>query len=98
MVRPSTPAHSHLDRLTSPVVNYSMNARELAAEVRVSEATVSRLLSGQRGPGIRLIARIRDALQWPAEEQVRAIERDRYDVELKRRLDNTQLKKAGQSK
>lgn len=73
-----------------------MIASELAAAARISQATVSRLLSGDRGPSIRMIAKIRDVLAWPAEEQVKAIEQDRYAEELNARLRTTQLQEAGQ--
>lgn len=69
-----------------------MNARQLATAVRVSEATVSRLLSGQRGPSIRLIPRIRDALGWRVDEQVQAIERGTYGQALRFRMERTLVK------
>lgn len=73
-----------------------MIASELATAARISQATVSRLLSGDRGPSIRMMGRIRDVLSWPAEEQVRAIEKGQYAEQLNERLRMTQLQEAGQ--
>lgn len=73
-----------------------MIASELATAASISQATVSRLLSGDRGPSIHMVAKIRDVLGWPAEEQVKAIEAGNYAEELNERLRTTQLQEAGQ--
>lgn len=71
-----------------------MNQRELAGITQVSEATISRLISGQRRPGLLLMSKIKQALGWSSDAQLQALEAGTYGVELDARLETTLLKKA----
>jgi transcriptional regulator with XRE-family HTH domain len=57
-----------------------MTARELAIELGISEAMVSRLLSGDRKPSLGLMIRIRDWTggAWTLDMQTAALEVGRY--------------------
>lgn len=66
-----------------------MSATDLATQLGVSVSMVSRLRSGQRRPSLSLILKIRDALNWPVEEQamVLAESTTAYGFEFSRRAD-----------
>lgn len=55
-----------------------MNGRELSDKLEISEATVSRLLSGNRNPSFRLMLKIEDQLNWGIAEQSAAIRACNY--------------------
>ena len=46
-----------------------MNQADMAKVLDVSEATVSRLCSGERRPSLDLMIKIRDELAWPLDNQ-----------------------------
>lgn len=46
----------------------------------------SRLRTGQREPSITMIAKVRDVLDWSADDQLDAILKDRYHILLEGRL------------
>lgn len=56
-----------------------MNARELAIQLEVSEATISRLLSGERRPSVDVMVAIRDRFpQWGLDSQAEALKMGMY--------------------
>ena len=55
-----------------------MNGRELAQALGVSEATVSRLASGHRKPGLTQMIKIRSVLGWKLDAQADALQSGTY--------------------
>jgi transcriptional regulator with XRE-family HTH domain len=64
-----------------------MNGRQLADRLKVSQAHVSRLRSGERLPSMELMWSISDALGWPPGEQMEAVRAKQFHVQLNERLD-----------
>lgn len=64
-----------------------MLASELADELEVSEATISRIASGERRPSLDLMYKIRSALRWSIEAQVDEIQCGVYSSEFKKRME-----------
>lgn len=50
-----------------------MKARKLSQLLGVSESTVSRLLSGDRGPSLQLMWRMESCIKWPIVKQSEAL-------------------------
>lgn len=69
-----------------------MQAAELARLVGASEATISRLASGERRPSIETMAAIEPVLRWSVDRQVDALRDDNYASEFKTRMER---KRAG---
>jgi transcriptional regulator with XRE-family HTH domain len=55
-----------------------MTGAEMALLLGCSEATVSRLRSGERTPSVRMMNEIRRVLAWSVEQQAAAIEQGSY--------------------
>jgi transcriptional regulator with XRE-family HTH domain len=64
-----------------------MTGVELAARLGVSEATVSRIASGERQPSVELMVEIRNALGWSIERQLDARFQGTYPSEFKQRME-----------
>lgn len=61
-----------------------MKNRELADALGVHESTVSRLLSGDRNPGIEVMSRIKERFGWSLDDQWAALgEEDTYAEALR---------------
>lgn len=60
-----------------------MTGAELAEALGVSEATVSRIGSGERRPSMDLMLKIRDVLHWSVERQADAIRCETYAADFK---------------
>lgn len=66
-----------------------MNARELAANLQVSEATVSRLLSNDRRPSVDLMTRVKEVFPfWSLDDQAVALGAGVYGGILKACMDS----------
>lgn len=63
-----------------------MTGRELSEQLQVSEATVSRLASGERRPSVELMRKIQRVLRWSLVSQLQALETGSYADEFKRRM------------
>lgn len=62
---------------------------EVGRRIGLTHSAVSRIRSGQRLPGIQTMINIRNAFDWPLDEQVRLRDRpDAYAAELERRIKN----------
>ncbi len=66
----------------------AVKASELASALDRSEATVSRLLSGERKPSLETMRDIKLVLGWPIDQQAEALEADTYPIELKKRMEH----------
>ena len=55
-----------LDRLRDYRAKHYEKAYEMAAEIRITEAQLSQILSGKRRPGLDIAARIEDVTGIPA--------------------------------
>ncbi len=66
----------------------AVKASELASALDRSEATVSRLLSGERKPSLETMRDIKLVLGWPIDQQAEALEADIYPIELKKRMEH----------
>lgn len=56
-----------------------MNARELAAELDVSEATISRLISGERRPSVEMMMKMKGRFPfWTLDDQAKALGAGKY--------------------
>lgn len=55
-----------------------MNGREMARVLQVSEATVSRLVSGDRQPSLELMVKIKSVLNWKLDPQAEALQSGKY--------------------
>jgi plasmid maintenance system antidote protein VapI len=64
-----------------------MKASELARVMGRSEATISRLLSGARRPGLDTMLELRTHLGWRIGEQADAIQSGRFGAELAERME-----------
>ena len=64
-----------------------MLARDLATSTDVSEATISRLLSGDRKPSLDLMLRIRDVTGWQLEDQADCLQIGLYPSRLKEKME-----------
>lgn len=76
-----------------------MNGRDFSKLLGVSEATVSRLMSGDRRPSISLMMKIKDVLGgrlWTLDQQAKALESGKYGEELATRIAKKRLNNAGQ--
>lgn len=60
---------------------------EMATALEVSEATVSRIASGERRPSLDLMYKVRQTLRWGIEAQADAVIRGTYAAEFKRRME-----------
>jgi transcriptional regulator with XRE-family HTH domain len=60
-----------------------VNQQQLADRLGVSQAMVSRLLSGDRRPSIALMNRIKDVLGWSLDAQAETMERGEYGQTLR---------------
>lgn len=70
-----------------------MNQAELAAQLDVSESTVSRICSAERRPSVELMLDIRRVLRWSLESQADALResQSRYSVEFKQRMERRRV-------
>lgn len=70
-----------------------MNQSQLAERLGVSDATVSRICSGERRPSVDLIFKIRDVLRWSVESQADALREStsRYGVEFKALMERRRM-------
>jgi len=70
-----------------------MTGAELAAMLEVSEATVSRIASGERRPSVDLILSIRRVLGWSFESQAMLLAESAvaYGTEFKARMDRKRV-------
>jgi len=66
-----------------------MNARELSRALDVSEATVSRLVHGERRPSLDLMLKIGDVLKWSVNSQADCLRESAaaYGNELHKRME-----------
>lgn len=64
-----------------------MIAADFARLVEKSDATVSRLLAGERRPSIELVVVIANKIGWPVEEQVRSIYNGTYGWDLETKME-----------
>lgn len=73
-----------------------MRASELAVELDVSEATVSRIASGQRRPSMDLILKIRTVLRWSVESQADALRESTtaYAAEFKTKMERRTIRRS----
>lgn len=73
-----------------------MNQTQLADQLNVSEATISRLCAGERRPSFDLMVSIRGELGWSVESQVDALREStsRYAVEFKARMERRMARSA----
>jgi len=65
-----------------------MLARELATATEASEATISRLLSGDRKPSLDLMLRIRAVTDWALEDQADCLQIGMYAGRLKEKMES----------
>ena len=65
-----------------------MYARELALATDASEATISRLLSGERKPSLDLMLRIRAVTDWALEDQADCLQMGLYSGRLKEKMES----------
>ncbi len=72
-----------------------MNRAELASATGLSEAMVSRLVSGQRMPSMDSMIRLRLALSWSVERQLDARFDGTYAEQLKERMERRRAAKSG---
>ena len=70
-----------------------MNQSEAANALGCSVGMISRLRSGDRTPGVKLMAEIRRVLSWSIDQQVAAIEGGTYHVEFTSRMDQRRLRR-----
>lgn len=63
-----------------------MIAARLADQIGRSPGYVSRLLRGQRTPGIWTILKIEETLRWKAEDQLASLEAGTYAADLATKL------------
>lgn len=71
-----------------------MNQAEATAALGVSAATTSRLVSGQRTPGLHLVFRIEAQFRWSVASQLDAIRRGVYHIEFSDRMDRVAFRGA----
>lgn len=64
-----------------------MNGAELAEMTGLSEATISRLASGERGPSLETMEKVRLALGWSIERQTDGVRCGNYAQEFKQRME-----------
>lgn len=64
-----------------------MKASEAADLLGVSEATVSRICSGERRPSIDLMFKIRAVLVWSVEAQVDSVRVGTYAQEFRQKME-----------
>lgn len=69
-----------------------LTGADLGQRLRISQAMVSRLRSGQRKPSYRLMVRIAEHLEWPIEDQVAAAIDGSYADRLQQKLGWTKEK------
>lgn len=66
-----------------------MKGAELAEVLGISEATVSRLLSGDRRPSVDLMVKIKDVFPgWSLDDQAIALETGEYGAVLRNAMDS----------
>lgn len=65
---------------------------EMAEALDVSEATISRIASGERRPSLDLMIEIRRVLRWSIEDQAEEIRCETYATEFKRRMERRKLR------
>ncbi len=70
-----------------------MNGAEMAEIVGCSEATISRLRSGDRTPSVRLMQEIRRVLSWSLDEQAAAIERGDFGQLFTSKMDRRRVRR-----
>jgi transcriptional regulator with XRE-family HTH domain len=70
-----------------------MNGAEMAEALGCSEATVSRLRSGERTPSVRLMSEIRRILSWSMDEQAAAIDRGDYAAVFTGKMDRRRVRR-----
>lgn len=69
-----------------------MNQQEAAEALGCSEATVSRICSGERSPSVELMKEIRRVLSWGIEAQISCIEKGVYQHEFTQRMDRRRMR------
>lgn len=69
-----------------------MNRTEAADALGCSEATISRLRSGDRQPSVRLMQEIRRVLSWSIDDQVTALERGVYGEVFAHKMDKRRMR------
>ena len=72
-----------------------MNRVELAQALECSEATVSRICSGERRPSVDLMTRIRRVLRWTVESQVDEIRCGTYAQTFVQKMERTRSRVVG---
>ena len=72
-----------------------MTGRELSEQLQVSEATVSRLASGERRPSVELMRKIQRVLRWSLVSQLQALETGSYADEFMERFEMARARKNG---
>jgi transcriptional regulator with XRE-family HTH domain len=65
----------------------------MAEIVGCSEATISRLRSGDRTPSVRLMQEIRRVLSWSLDEQAAAIERGDFGALFTGKMDRRRVRR-----
>ena len=70
-----------------------MNQAQAAELLGCSEATVSRLRSGDRTPSVRMMQEIKRLLSWSLDDQAAAIERGDYGTLLAGKMDRLRLRR-----
>jgi transcriptional regulator with XRE-family HTH domain len=70
-----------------------MNGREMAQALGVSEATVSRLASGNREPSVTLMVRVRRVLRWKVDAQADALQNGTYGQVFSDKMTKTKAPK-----
>lgn len=65
-----------------------MNARELAGLTALSEATISRLASGDRRPSVETMGKVRGVLGWSMDEQADSLAAGTYAADFKQRMES----------
>lgn len=70
-----------------------MNQAECAEALDLSEATVSRYVSGERMPSLNTMYRIRDLLLWSIEAQADAVRCGTYAAEFAEKMERRQTRR-----
>lgn len=64
-----------------------MTGREMSKALGVSEATVSRLASGERKPSTDLMVKVKEVLGWSISQQALAVVDHSYAWKFKERME-----------
>lgn len=70
-----------------------MNQAECAEALKLSEATISRYVSGDRVPSFNTMYRIRDVLLWSVEAQADAVRCGTYALEFVEKMERRQARR-----